>query len=107
MTTEQKGKLQIADYQVLTRISSGGMGDVLLVRHSGVHGFEKLAAIKIVRSNVPNFAAWIAAARLPWRSRSTKPSSVSNWPSKGPRSRMDGVPPKNWPRSSTTNSSAA
>jgi hypothetical protein len=56
MTTEKKGKLQIADYQVLTRISSGGMGDVLLVRHSGVHGFEKLAAIKIVRSNVPNFA---------------------------------------------------
>jgi len=56
MTTGQTGRLQIADYQVLTRISSGGMGDVLLVRRSGVHGFEKLAAIKIVRSNMPNFA---------------------------------------------------
>ena len=56
MTDGQTGKLQIADYQVLTRISSGGMGDVLLVRRSGVHGFEKLAAIKIVRSNMPNFA---------------------------------------------------
>jgi len=56
MTIEETGRLQIADYQVLTRISSGGMGDVLLVRRSGVHGFEKLAAIKIIRSNVPNFA---------------------------------------------------
>ena len=55
MTPQQTGKLQIADYQVLTRISSGGMGDVLLVRRSGVHGFEKLAAIKIIRSNLPNF----------------------------------------------------
>ncbi len=56
MTPPSTGKPQIGEYQVLTRISSGGMGDVLLVRRSGVHGFEKLAAIKIIRSNLPNFA---------------------------------------------------
>jgi serine/threonine protein kinase len=55
MTSQQTGKLQIGGYQVLARISSGGMGDVMLVRRIGVHGFEKLAAIKIIRSNVPNF----------------------------------------------------
>ncbi len=47
---------RIGEYEVLAKINSGGMGDVLLVRRSGVHGFEKLSAIKVVRSNIPNYS---------------------------------------------------
>ncbi len=36
-------------YQVLQRLSQGGMGDVVLARKTGAHGFEKLFAVKTLR----------------------------------------------------------
>ena len=41
------------DYEVLAQLSSGGMGEVLLARKRAAGGFEKLAAIKTIRSANP------------------------------------------------------
>ncbi len=38
--------------EILTKLSSGGMGDVLLARRRGVHGFEKLLAVKTIRGDL-------------------------------------------------------
>jgi eukaryotic-like serine/threonine-protein kinase len=38
--------------QVLGKISAGGMGEVLLARRTGAHGFEKLVAIKTIREEL-------------------------------------------------------
>jgi len=40
---------QIGDYQILASLSAGGMGEVLLARHQGIYGFEKMVAIKVIR----------------------------------------------------------
>jgi eukaryotic-like serine/threonine-protein kinase len=42
----------IAGFDILAKLSSGGMGDVLLARRRGVHGFEKLLAIKTIRGDL-------------------------------------------------------
>jgi eukaryotic-like serine/threonine-protein kinase len=42
----------IGGYEVLRALSSGGMGDVLLARRRGAHGFEKLVALKTIRSDL-------------------------------------------------------
>lgn len=39
-------------FEILTKLSSGGMGDVLLARRRSVHGFEKLLAIKTIRGEL-------------------------------------------------------
>ncbi|MBI5509686.1 MAG: serine/threonine protein kinase [Deltaproteobacteria bacterium] len=39
----------IGGYEVLSRLSSGGMGEVLLARRRGAHGFEKIVALKVIR----------------------------------------------------------
>lgn len=44
-----EGLPQIPGLEVLALISSGGMGDVLLARRTGVHGFAKLVAVKTIR----------------------------------------------------------
>lgn len=53
MTGQGSTRERIGDYEILAKLSSGGMGDVLLVRRSGVHKFEKLAAVKIIRGSLP------------------------------------------------------
>jgi serine/threonine protein kinase len=42
----------IAGFDMLAKLSSGGMGDVLLARRRGAHGFEKLLAIKTIRADL-------------------------------------------------------
>src|SRR5262245_5706505 len=42
----------LAGFEILAKLSSGGMGDVLLARRRGVHGFEKLLAIKTIRGDL-------------------------------------------------------
>lgn len=42
----------ISGFELLTKLSSGGMGDVLLARRRGVHGFEKLVAVKTIRGEL-------------------------------------------------------
>jgi serine/threonine protein kinase len=42
----------IAGFEILAKLSSGGMGDILLARRRGVHGFEKLLAIKTIRGDL-------------------------------------------------------
>lgn len=44
-----EGLPQIPGLEVLALISSGGMGDVLLAKRTGAHGFEKLVAVKTIR----------------------------------------------------------
>lgn len=44
-----EGLPQIPGLEVLALISSGGMGDVLLARRTGAHGFAKLVAVKTIR----------------------------------------------------------
>jgi eukaryotic-like serine/threonine-protein kinase len=39
----------LGPYEVLSRLSRGGMGEVLLGRRRGAHGFERLVALKILR----------------------------------------------------------
>ncbi len=39
-------------FEILTKLSSGGMGDVLLARRHGAHGFEKLLAVKTIRADL-------------------------------------------------------
>jgi serine/threonine-protein kinase len=47
MTTDQR----IGEYDILTRLSTGGMGEIYLARRTGVHRFEKLAVIKVLRTD--------------------------------------------------------
>ena len=42
----------ISGFEILTKLSSGGMGDVLLARKKSAHGFEKLLAIKTIRGDL-------------------------------------------------------
>lgn len=44
--------LEIAGLEILGPLASGGMGDVMLARHHGAHGFEKLVAVKTIRSDL-------------------------------------------------------
>lgn len=44
--------IQVAGFEILTKLSSGGMGDVLLARRRGVGGFEKLLAVKTIRGDL-------------------------------------------------------
>lgn len=48
---------RIGDYEILRAIQSGGMGEVLLGRKYGADGFEKLFAIKTVRSDLREMQA--------------------------------------------------
>src|SRR5438105_12247500 len=38
--------------EILAELSSGGMGEILLARKVGAHGFEKLVAIKTIRGDL-------------------------------------------------------
>jgi serine/threonine-protein kinase len=38
--------------EIVARLSSGGMGEVLLARRVGAHGFEKLIAVKTIRADL-------------------------------------------------------
>ncbi len=42
----------LGDCEILAELSSGGMGQVLLGRRHGAHGFEKLVAIKTIRADL-------------------------------------------------------
>jgi serine/threonine-protein kinase len=52
MTERDDSLVSISGFEVLAKLSSGGMGDVLLARRRGVHGFEKLLAIKTIRGEL-------------------------------------------------------
>lgn len=52
MTERDDSLVSISGFEILTKLSSGGMGDVLLARRRGVHGFEKLLAIKTIRGEL-------------------------------------------------------
>ena len=39
----------IPNFDVLTKLGSGGMGRVYLAKHRGAYGFEKLIAVKVIR----------------------------------------------------------
>jgi hypothetical protein len=43
---------RIGDYEILSALKSGGMGDVLLARRHGPAGFEQLCAVKTVRAEL-------------------------------------------------------
>ena len=47
-------------YQLLTRIASGGMAEVWLARSSSLGGFEKLLAIKRIRSSLCDNQAFVS-----------------------------------------------
>ena len=47
-------------YQLLTRIASGGMAEVWLARSSSIGGFEKLLAIKRIRSSLCDNRAFVS-----------------------------------------------
>jgi eukaryotic-like serine/threonine-protein kinase len=51
MTADEPGA-SIRAFEILTKLSSGGMGDVLLARRHGAHGFEKLLAVKTIRGDL-------------------------------------------------------
>ncbi len=42
---------EVPGFDFVSRLSSGGMGDVLLARRRGAHGFQKLVAIKTIRKD--------------------------------------------------------
>lgn len=42
----------VSGFEILTKLSSGGMGHVLLARKKSSHGFEKLLAIKTIRADL-------------------------------------------------------
>ena len=42
----------LGGYEVVAPMSSGGMGEVILARRRGAHGFEKLVAIKAIRADL-------------------------------------------------------
>ena len=50
--TDKSTPIQIPGFEILTELSSGGMGDVVLARKVGVHGFQKLLAIKTIRGEL-------------------------------------------------------
>jgi serine/threonine-protein kinase len=52
MTERDDSLVSISGFEILTKLSSGGMGDVLLARRRGVHGFEKLLAVKTIRGEL-------------------------------------------------------
>lgn len=52
MTAPSLERGQVGPYEIIAEISSGGMGSVLLVRKTGVHGFERLLALKTIRSDL-------------------------------------------------------
>jgi serine/threonine protein kinase len=43
---------ELGGYEVLHALRQGGMGAVLLGRRQGAHGFERLVAIKTIRTDV-------------------------------------------------------
>lgn len=45
-------RTHLAGLEVLAKLSSGGMGEVLLARKRGAHGFEKLLAVKTIRGEL-------------------------------------------------------
>jgi serine/threonine-protein kinase len=59
---------RINKYELLERIAVGGMGEVFLSRAAGEHGFEKLVAVKRIRSeraNDPEFVVrFVSEAKL-------------------------------------------
>ena len=42
----------LGGYEILSHLSRGGMGEVLLGRRSGAYGFERLVALKTIRSDM-------------------------------------------------------
>ena len=46
---QTEGLTRLPGLDLITKLSSGGMGDVLLARRVGVNGFEKLLAVKTIR----------------------------------------------------------
>ena len=40
------------NYEVLNRITMGGMGEIYLARQRGIHGFERLAIVKTLLEDV-------------------------------------------------------
>ncbi|MFC1611386.1 protein kinase, partial [Myxococcota bacterium] len=50
MTPRQQITVTGSSYEILAELSSGGMGNILLARRTGAHGFKKLFAIKTVRA---------------------------------------------------------
>lgn len=46
----------LGSIEILGQLSSGGMGDVLLGRRRGAHGFEKLVAVKTIRASLEGHA---------------------------------------------------
>jgi len=64
------------EYEVLAQLSSGGMGEVLLARKRAAGGFDKLVAIKTIRSDLRSLdqlrAMFLDEARL--MSRLTHPA---------------------------------
>ncbi len=49
MTTAQPGQRRIGEYEILSELNAGGMGEVLLARRVGAHNFEKFLAVKTIR----------------------------------------------------------
>lgn len=45
-------ELRVRGLEVLAKLSAGGMGEVLLARRRGVHGFEKLLAVKVIKGEL-------------------------------------------------------
>ncbi|MDP7040763.1 MAG: serine/threonine-protein kinase [Myxococcota bacterium] len=52
MSERLEAKQTLGDYEILSTIKTGGMGEVLMGRKQGVFGFEKLVAIKTIRSDL-------------------------------------------------------
>lgn len=45
-------ELEKEGIEIIARLSSGGMGEILLARRLGAHGFEKLIAVKTIRADL-------------------------------------------------------
>ena len=52
MSERLEAKQTLGDYEILSTIKTGGMREVLMGRKQGVFGFEKLVAIKTIRSDL-------------------------------------------------------